>query len=137
MNAKRQRLELTFENQTEFAYDPKRAETAIEETLDQNHFTRAVQIELILVESEAMKKLNQEFRDKDYVADVLSFPHWPDLATLKSIEVEPLSLGSIVVCPDIAKTACLENQRTPEAEIDFYVAHSTLHLIGIHHEGDL
>lgn len=137
MSETHKRIELTFENRTDFSYDPRRAEAAISQTLDEHSFKRAVLIELILVEPEAMQKLNQEFRAKDYVADVLSFPHWPDLATLEKIEVEPLSLGSIIVCPDIAKTACLENQRTPEEEIDFYIAHSTLHLIGIHHEGDL
>lgn len=137
MSSSLERVDLAFLNQTEFNYDPVRAIQAITETLDQHNFTRSVTIELMLVGAEAMKKLNQEYRQKDYVADVLSFPHWPDLTTLATIEAEPLSLGSIVVCPEVAETACLENQRTPEAEIDFYVAHSTLHLIGIHHEGDL
>jgi probable rRNA maturation factor len=85
-----------------------------------------VQVTLRLVGGREGRKLNRDFRGKDYATNVLTFAY-PD--------VEPLS-GDIVLCaPVIAKEA--RKQRKPvEAHYAHLVVHGMLHLQGYDHENN-
>jgi probable rRNA maturation factor len=66
------------------------------------------------------KKLNANYRGKDYATDVLSFP-----LSKKS--------GEIVLCPPIIKKKAVEFGMTTEKYNKFIVIHGMLHLKGYAH----
>ena len=77
-----------------------------------------------LVGAREGRKLNRDFRGKDYATNVLTFAY-PDL--------EPLT-GDIVLCvPVIAKEA-VEQRKPIEAHYAHLVVHGMLHLQGYDHE---
>jgi probable rRNA maturation factor len=83
-------------------------------------------VTLRLVGAREGRKLNRDFRGKDYATNVLTFAY---------PEIEPLS-GDIVLCaPVIAKEA--RKQRKPvEAHYAHLVVHGMLHLQGYDHENN-
>jgi probable rRNA maturation factor len=73
-----------------------------------------------------LRRLNKQFRKKDYAADVLSFP---------SIEPEK-NLGELAISWDRAKAQASEYGHTVSDEIRILMLHGVLHLIGMDHEKD-
>jgi probable rRNA maturation factor len=119
-------INIIFTNQTRANIRGEDFFTTINDALKKQGITDKVEVELCIVGKTTMRRLNREYRGKDYAADVLSFPIWPNLATIKKqITTVPVSLGSIVVCPDAANEA-----------MNFLIEHSIQHLLGFHHQGD-
>ena len=104
-----------------------------------------VYIDLNLVGTDKIRKMNQEFRNVDKVTDVLSFPML-DMKNGKLLQEFDLSdfeydsegnkvicLGNIVICPEVCGKQALEYGHTFEREAAFLFAHSLLHLLGFDH----
>src|SRR5689334_9927925 len=96
---------------------------------------RAIQREgsdvtIVFVSDSAIRKLNKQFRGKDYVTDVLSFP-----TESEQFENES-SLGEIVIASDQAAAQAKENGLTLLNEIEQLILHGLLHLCGYDHESD-
>lgn len=83
--------------------------------------------ELSLVGSAKMRKLNKEYRKKDYTTDVLSFPAPPPLRNLGH-------LGELVICTPVLKSQAREHGHSPETELAVLIVHGVLHLLGLDHE---
>ena len=80
----------------------------------------------ILVSDDAeLTRLNRQFRGRDYVADVLSFP-----------SSGTGGLGDIAVSADRARSQAAELGHSVEQEIAILILHGVLHLIGMDHEID-
>lgn len=87
---------------------------------------------VVFVSDAAIQKLNRQFRRKDYVTDVLSFP-----AQSESFEKESAtSLGEVVISLDRAQAQAKENGLTVTNEIQQLILHGLLHLCGYDHETD-
>jgi probable rRNA maturation factor len=82
------------------------------------------ELSLLLVGDRAIRALNRRWRGKDRATDVLSFP---------AAGPGPL-LGDVVISLDTADRAAQEEGRTLGAELDRYLAHGILHLLGHDHE---
>lgn len=109
----------------------------IRKTLKNHGITDNVSVDLSIVGTTKMRSLNSKFRHKDYATDVLSFPIWPNLATIKEqANNSPIMLGSIVVCLPVAEKQAIEEHKSLEETVNFLIDHSCLHLMGFHHEGD-
>jgi probable rRNA maturation factor len=89
--------------------------------------TGTVELSLNFVNSDKMRELNREYRDKDKTTDVLSFPLDDD--KLKSYGIMPL--GDIFVCPDFIKE---NHQNDIDEEVIRAIVHGLLHLLGYDHE---
>lgn len=83
----------------------------------------AQEITLVFLDKKAAKKLNHEFRGKDYATDVLSFD-----------SVEPGSLGELIMCPEVLKRQAKEHKLTYQQELGYMLLHGVLHLLGYDHE---
>ena len=87
-------------------------------------------VTIVFVSDTAIRRLNRQFRKKDYATDVLSFPN----------EAEPFedktSLGEIVISVDRAGVQAKENRLTLQNEIEQLILHGLLHLCGYDHETD-
>jgi probable rRNA maturation factor len=87
---------------------------------------------VVFVSDPAIRKLNRQFRGKDSVTDVLSFP-----AQAESFETgADANLGEIVISLDRAQAQAKENALTVFDEVQQLILHGLLHLGGYDHETD-
>jgi probable rRNA maturation factor len=85
---------------------------------------------VIFIGTATMRRLNNEWREKDYATDVLSFAYDGEL-----VDGLPF-LGEIVIAPEIAVRQAVEYGALPEREIRKLIVHGALHLMGYDHETD-
>lgn len=78
---------------------------------------------LLFTDDDNIRQLNKQYRGKDAVTDVLSFPSG-----------EEGFLGDIALCLPRAYEQAKEFGHSDEREVAFLVAHSMLHLFGYDHE---
>jgi probable rRNA maturation factor len=78
-----------------------------------------------LVSDRRMRALNRQFRGKDAVTDVLSFP-----------SDDRGFLGDIVIAEGMAKRQAKEHGHALSVEIRTLALHGLLHLLGYDHEAD-
>jgi len=83
------------------------------------------ELSILLAGDAALRRLNREWRGIDRATDVLSFPAAPD----------PLlpRLGDLAISLDTARRRARAERRRPGAELDRYLAHGILHLLGFDH----
>lgn len=105
------------------------------------------EVSVSIVDNEEIKKLNNSFREKDSITDVLSFPMLEPDEILEVKEHNDLSkcyehinpetnelvLGDIVLSYDKAKEQATCYGHAIEREIAFLTIHSMLHLMGYDH----
>jgi probable rRNA maturation factor len=82
------------------------------------------EVSLLVVDDAGIRRLNQKWRGKDEATDVLSFP--------QSGGAGPL-LGDLVISLQTARRVARRDGRPVEAELDRYLAHGLLHLLGYDH----
>jgi probable rRNA maturation factor len=86
-----------------------------------------VELSLALVGNPEIRKLNAQYRDKDYATDVLSFPAEDRLPG-------PPLLGDVVISVSKAQAQARERGRTLEEEMTTLLIHGIVHLLGYDHE---
>ena len=99
-------------------------------------------VDVTIVDSETIRQINAEQRDKDMVTDVLSFPmldfyngEWPeDVEFDRNPEDNSLFLGDMILNYDRACAQAEEYGHSVERECGFLTVHSMLHLVGYDHE---
>jgi probable rRNA maturation factor len=84
-----------------------------------------------LVSDARIKALNRQFRGKDQVTDVLSFP-----AVADSAPTAAGFLGDIVIAAGVAKKQAKASGHSLNIEIRILALHGLLHLLGYDHEAD-
>ncbi len=102
-------------------------------------------VEVVFVEAEEIRRLNEETRKIDKVTDVLSYP------TLEGIKGKPLSkaeypfdvdeegnllIGSIAICLERAKEQAREYGHSYERELHYLLVHGIMHCLGYDHITD-
>lgn len=105
---------------------------AIQKTLEIEEFEDNVQVSVTFVDSDRIRALNHDFRGKDAVTDVLSFPQYSEDGW-DAYEDEPVFLGDIVICLEQADRQAVTHGHTLARELAYLTCHSTLHLLGYDH----
>lgn len=118
--------------------------SALEAVLSANlkknpHFAgvKEVTMTMTLCGKTKIKTLNRDYRQKDYVTDVLSFPVYENLRPDKKPREKNLSqmdLGDLVICREKALSQAREFEITYEQEVVHLAVHGFLHLLGFDHE---
>ena len=90
-----------------------------------------VELSILFVDDEEIKRLNREYRKKDKPTDVLSFP----MREGEFGGINPDLLGDVVISLDTAWMQAEERGETLEEELNFLLIHGILHLFGFDHEG--
>ncbi|MDD0847230.1 rRNA maturation RNase YbeY [Campylobacter sp. 46490-21] len=90
-------------------------------------FLGAGDVELVFVNDDAIRKINQEQRGIDKATDVLSFPYE---------QVPGGLMGSVVISTDTASRVADELGHSIECEIALLFLHGILHILGYDHEID-
>ncbi len=99
-------------------------------------YDKKVQVSVTFVDEEEIHFLNREHREVDRVTDVLSFPQFPNLESLK-LEISKrdgeICIGDVVICTEQALMQADDFGHSPEREIVYLFVHSLLHLLGYDH----
>lgn len=82
-------------------------------------------LNLVFLNTAPAKKLNLQYRKKNYATDVLSFAG--DRHQL---------LGELVLCPQVLKKQAKEHGLSYRDELTYMILHGILHLLGYDHERD-
>ncbi len=125
-------VKIYFENETDTEISSEILQSmkrVVEKTVELEYDKMSFEVSITIVSNETIKALNAEYRGKDAVTDVLSFPmdEFED-----SSHTEPL--GDIVIAIDRAAKQAKEYGHSLMRELCFLTAHSTLHLLGYDHE---
>src|SRR5919197_4550567 len=91
---------------------------------------RGAELSILLVRDAAIRRLNRTWRDEARATDVLSFPAGEPLKGAPG----PRPLGDVVISVDTARRAARQDRRAIHQEVDRYLAHGLLHLLGYDHE---
>ena len=87
------------------------------------HDIRKKEITLAFVTAKQIKKLNQDFRSKPKVTDILSFSGFTDR-----------ELGELVILGKIVDQQAKEHNLSKNEELGYLLIHGVLHLLGYEHE---
>lgn len=95
------------------------------ETAFNSKYNTEKEISLIIVSTEEIHRLNNEYRHIDRPTDVLSFE-----------EYEDDSLGEIFICDDKVKEQAKSYEHSLEREFAFLLSHGMFHLLGYDHQDE-
>ena len=88
-----------------------------------------VELSVLLTDDPGIRGLNRSWRRKDRPTDVLSFPAGePPPGT-----TGPRPLGDVILSLDTARRQARAHRRPLAQELDLYLAHGLLHLLGHDH----
>lgn len=131
------KVKLTVRNAQKALVVPNGLRTMIrrclETALGDEKFAEPAEVSLTYVDNDEIKKMNAEFRDKDAVTDVLSFPMGEDGEYDLNPETGCLMLGDIVISLERAAAQAEEYGHSFEREVCFLATHSMFHLLGYDH----
>ena len=86
---------------------------------------RGKSFDVLLTGDADLRRLNREFRGKDYATDVLSFPAAAGPA-----------LGDLAISVARARAQARQYGHSTEQEVRILMLHGLLHLLGMNHETD-
>lgn len=102
--------------------------------LEREEAPEAVELSIAVVALAEMTELNERYRAKTGPTDVLSFPCDDPCAVVAP--GEPVTLGDVVLAPEVAEAQAAEYGHTVEEELNLLLVHGVLHLLGYDHEAD-
>lgn len=102
--------------------------------LDREETPTNVELSIAVVDLAEMTTLNEAYRDKQGPTDVLSFPCDDPCAVVGPDE--PITLGDVVISPEVALAQAAEYGHSIEEELDLLLVHGVLHLLGYDHIED-
>jgi probable rRNA maturation factor len=115
--------------------------TTVQTTLKTEGFDTPAEVSVLLVEDDEIRGINREFRAKDSVTDVLSFPmlkmeygRFLEEPGASDILDGRVLLGDIVISVPKALEQAQSYGHTPQRELAFLTVHGLLHLLGYDHE---
>ena len=107
-------------------------------TLKLEGFEDSAEVNVLLVNDEMIRSMNDKFRNIDASTDVLSFPLGENGKYETNPETGAKMLGDIVISVEHALSQAELYGHGIEREIAFLTVHSMLHLLGYNHvEGGL
>jgi probable rRNA maturation factor len=100
-------------------------------------------LSMLLVDEAHMTNLHEKWMDEPGPTDVLSFPMdelrphsmaGPNRSRGRdSDEPEPVLLGDVVLCPQVAAVQARQHGHSTQAELELLTVHGVLHLLGYDH----
>ncbi len=91
------------------------------------------ELSIALVGVDEMAHLNEQYRGVAGPTDVLSFGCDEPCAAGSD---EPITLGDVIIAPEVAEKQAAELGTTVEAELNLLLVHGVLHLLGYEHDAD-
>ncbi len=100
----------------------------------------AAEISLVLAQGDFLASLNAQYRDKQGLTNVLSFPaqDFTTIATPEDIAALPAPrlIGDIVLAHDVLMAEAAAQDKTPAHHMRHLLTHGLLHLLGHDHKAE-
>ncbi|XWO14107.1 Endoribonuclease YbeY [Candidatus Hepatincola sp. Pdp] len=90
-------------------------------------------VELILVNSEKMQKLNYLYRQKNTSTNVLSLQNYSQQELRQGLKLPKILIGSVIICIDVAKNEAKQSNTPFDEYFLKLLIHGLLHLMGYDH----
>lgn len=87
-----------------------------------------VEITVRIVDTEEARQFNQQYRQKDYATNVLTFEYGKD--TTNTLRAD------IVICAPVVKQEALEQDKVFAEHFKHLLVHGALHALGFDHQSD-
>ena len=119
-------IEVNFFNKTEYDIKSfeKQGEVIVQNAYKYMKVTGDKEISYIFLNNDEIQSMNNEYREKDYPTDVLTFPG------------EDEYLGDIFISIEKVTEQAKEFNHSVETEMSFMFVHGFLHAIGYDHMND-
>ena len=88
------------------------------------------ELSLLLVDDSYIRKLNKKYRGSDYKTDVLAFA----MRDGEGVPPDSPILGDVVISVETAKREAINRKRKFDEEMNLYIVHGILHLLGYEDE---
>ena len=89
--------------------------------------------DILYTDSKKTHKINREYRDKDYPADIITFAIFADSEDKFVFDGE-INLGEIIIALDKVLEEANKKGTSKEYELAFLISHGILHLLGFDHQ---
>ena len=101
--------------------------------LDALNVHPGTELSILLVTSDVMSELHQQWMDESGPTDVLSFPMDELRPGTAGEPTPPGLLGDVVLCPEVAAAQAREAGHSTSEELLLLTTHGILHLLGFDH----
>ncbi len=81
------------------------------------------EVGIVLVDGKKMKDLNEKFRGRKVVTDVLAFPVRDNFVSTRDL------LGEVIICVERARQEARERKHSLKEELTLLLVHGILHLL--------
>lgn len=136
-------MTVEVENETEHDVDARALVSVARHVLDELGVSPLAEVAISLVGVERMTELHVQWMDEPGPTDVMAFPMDElDVRTARAsgrpldartTDSEPLVLGDVVLCPDVAAKQAFEAGHAMADELALLTTHGVLHLLGFDH----
>ena len=131
-------VQVTITNENEYAVDEEALIASVKETLAQISLP-PVSVDISIVDEAVIARLNETALEQEGATDVLSFPQYEDVAEVRAAATllaaeTAVPLGDIVASYPRARSDARMHGGTAQRQLEFYIRHSIMHLLGFHHE---
>lgn len=96
-----------------------------------------VSFDFLFCGSNKTRKINKQYRGKDYPADIITFAIFADSAEEERFVLElEINLGEIIIGLDKVIEEAAKKEVPKETELIFLISHGILHLLGFDHKNE-
>lgn len=117
-------------NEQDLRVDETRLSTLARHVMGAEKIHDSIELSVLFVTADHIKKLNSRFAGNHYATDVLAFPMLDD----DDAEDEAM-LGDVVICPEVADSNAKRYGHSLDRELETLLVHGVLHLLGYDHQG--
>lgn len=133
----RHKISLEINDLADFQVGEVFFEQVASETLDVSNVNclegKEISISVALVSEDEIRQINNNYRQKNQVTDVLSFAEYAKIEEICNNVNKEIFLGEIILCPSYIKRSAVEQNVTFEFELAYIFSHGILHLLGFFH----
>ena len=94
---------------------------------------KTISFDFLFCDGEKTHQINKEYRDKDYIADIITFAIFAD-SDEKFIFDGEINLGEVMIALDKVMIEAEKKNVSREYELVFLISHGILHLLGFDHQ---
>ena len=129
-------MHIDIQDETNFVTKPLQelVYKVLQTTVEKEQVPEDSELSVVFVTNETIQRLNKDYRNKNEITDVLSFPLYSQDEIKKLIKDTPIALGDIVISYNQAKEQAKAYGHSLEREVCFLAVHGLLHLLGYTHD---
>ena len=99
------------------------------------HDYDTISFDFLYCDSTETHRINRDYRDKDYAADIITFAIFADTVPEERFIFDgEINLGEVMIALDKVKEESDKKGTTKEYELAFLISHGIMHLLGFDHQ---